>query len=311
MYGIRPLPIIFEDEDLVVVDKPPSIPSHPCGAYHFNSIPKILEKEQGYSGLKLLHRLDKLTSGVLMFTRNAKNANSIQKKFETLKVGKMYYARVSGNVQFDHFAVNKAMRCISRKHCQWDVIPGKEVQTIKNKIVHFEILFEKPEDSEKTKLATKKNDYKNNFKESLTVFEKIFYDKSSDTSLLKCFPKNGRTHQIRVHLKSIGHSIINDVPYGGKFVGNFFNKKDPTKNAKNKNTKEEVLCKRNSPSDSIKKTDTERIDKNDINFKFKKDKVNEIWLHSSKYEFDKYIFSSKDPFWISKNIENILKTSAK
>lgn len=56
-------------------------------------------------------------------------------------------------------------------------------------------------------------------KESITKFEKVFYDKDSDSSLVKCFPITGRTHQIRVHLQSIGHPIIGDVNYGGRFLG--------------------------------------------------------------------------------------------
>ena len=57
-------------------------------------------------------------------------------------------------------------------------------------------------------------------KESTTKFVKVWYDEESDSSLLKCSPVTGRTHQIRVHLKHLGHSILNDVVYGGRFVGN-------------------------------------------------------------------------------------------
>lgn len=50
---------------------------------------------------------------------------------------------------------------------------------------------------------------------------KIWYDDNSDSSLLQCFPITGRTHQIRVHLQHLGYPILNDVPYGGRFVGNW------------------------------------------------------------------------------------------
>lgn len=50
---------------------------------------------------------------------------------------------------------------------------------------------------------------------------KVWYDERTDSTLLECYPITGRTHQIRVHLKHIGHSILNDTCYGGKFVGNW------------------------------------------------------------------------------------------
>jgi 23S rRNA-/tRNA-specific pseudouridylate synthase len=50
------------------------------------------------------------------------------------------------------------------------------------------------------------------------VFKFKFYDKETNTSVIKCFPKTGRTHQIRVHLKAIGHPIVNDKMYGGLFM---------------------------------------------------------------------------------------------
>lgn len=49
----------------------------------------------------------------------------------------------------------------------------------------------------------------------------MWYDEHSDSTLLECFPITGRTHQIRVHLQFLGHPILNDVVYGGRFVGNW------------------------------------------------------------------------------------------
>lgn len=55
-------------------------------------------------------------------------------------------------------------------------------------------------------------------KHAETLFEFIFYDEESDTSVIKCFPKTGRTHQIRVHLRSLGYPIANDQMYGGSII---------------------------------------------------------------------------------------------
>lgn len=159
----------------------------------------------------------------------------------------MYLARVSGEITHKKFKVDKAVRCLSKKNCQWGVEEGsqkeifenglyvyqvnpkkKESQTeIKNKDVdqlEKKVKRTRAEHKEYKKAKSKKyskNEYWLNLKPSVTLFEKVFYDVETDTSLLKCFPITGRTHQIRVHLQSIGHPIINDSNYGGRVVGNF------------------------------------------------------------------------------------------
>ena len=57
-------------------------------------------------------------------------------------------------------------------------------------------------------------------KNAHTKFKKLWYDPDTDTSLVECQPVTGKTHQIRVHLKDLGYSIINDVGYGGRMIGN-------------------------------------------------------------------------------------------
>lgn len=66
-----------------------------------------------------------------------------------------------------------------------------------------------PEDEEKMKAKPCK-----------TLFNKVWYDAKTDSSLIECSPVTGKTHQIRVHLSDLGHPIWNDIGYGGKFVGN-------------------------------------------------------------------------------------------
>ena len=65
----RPLEVIADDGEVLVVDKPASIPVHPCGRFRHNTVIFILGKELNISGLHTVHRLDRLTSGVLMFAR--------------------------------------------------------------------------------------------------------------------------------------------------------------------------------------------------------------------------------------------------
>lgn len=61
-------------------------------------------------------------------------------------------------------------------------------------------------------------------RDSETKFEVLFYDSKSDTSVLKCYPVTGRTHQIRLHLKAVGHPIANDPKYGGVLFNDFVGK---------------------------------------------------------------------------------------
>lgn len=265
--------------------------------------------EQNFTGLKLLHRLDKLTSGVLMFTKSSENASKIQAQFEKLKMQKMYYARVTGKIKNKNFVVEKPIRCVSRKNCAWDVIQGNQtIEKVGDK-TFYKIEAEKNENDQKKEMELKKNAnkkvmYWEKSKDSVTSFELIFYDQESNTSLLKCFPKTGRTHQIRVHLKSIGHPIVNDVNYGGIFIGNFFHKfeKEETPNLGIKS--HELLKKRSEISDDNATEET--FDNKNPHLKYKTEKVNEIWLHSSEYKFDKFVFKAKDPYWIQKDI-NLLK----
>ena len=70
--------VIHEDDDWVVVDKPPSIPVHPCGRYRHNTVIFILAKELGYKHLHTVHRLDRLTSGVLIFSKSSAKARVME-----------------------------------------------------------------------------------------------------------------------------------------------------------------------------------------------------------------------------------------
>jgi 23S rRNA-/tRNA-specific pseudouridylate synthase len=121
VYHTPTIPIIYEDDDLLVVNKPPSIPCHPCGSFNHNSIIEILKNEQKYKDLNLLHRLDKLTSGVLMMTKSKENCQGIQEKFKNEKIEKMYFARVSGNIKEDNFVIDKPLVCLSKKNCVWGI----------------------------------------------------------------------------------------------------------------------------------------------------------------------------------------------
>ena len=91
-----PIPIVYCDDDLLVIDKPPSMPIHPCGKYRLNTVTSILEKENKFDDVHVIHRLDRLTSGVLIMARNRSKAQKIHEKMRNREMKKEYLCRVVG-----------------------------------------------------------------------------------------------------------------------------------------------------------------------------------------------------------------------
>ncbi|XP_014788872.1 pseudouridylate synthase RPUSD2 isoform X1 [Octopus bimaculoides] len=173
------LEILEDNEDLIVINKPSSIPCHPCGRYRYNSIVFILGKEYGYSNLRNIYRLDRLTSGVLICAKTAKKTRELEDQIINKKVRKEYVCRVVGRFPDGDVEVDQPLDCINHKISLWQVRPGG--------------------------------------KESKTLFSRLSYNGKS--SVVRCIPYTGRTHQLRVHLQYLGHPIINDPLYYGPAWG--------------------------------------------------------------------------------------------
>merc|ERR1712136_723239 len=162
------------DDEMVVINKPPSIPVHPCGRYRHNSIVFILGKEHNLHGLHTIHRLDRLTSGVLMFSKTVSKAKEMENQLHRKQcIEKEYLARVVGKFPEDETVVDQPVTTASHKigvcHVHAD---GKPCST---------------------------------------RFKRLSYNGKS--SVVSCKPHQGRMHQIRVHLQWLGHPIVNDPIY--------------------------------------------------------------------------------------------------
>lgn len=82
----KPLEVLVDDGEVLVVDKPASIPVHPCGRFRHNTVIFILGKELGISELHTVHRLDRLTSGVLLFARTLETSKKLDQLVRDRKV---------------------------------------------------------------------------------------------------------------------------------------------------------------------------------------------------------------------------------
>ena len=174
------LNIIHEDNDIIVINKDPGIVVHPgAGNYSgtiLNGIIDKIDQTNFNSTPGIVHRLDKETSGVMIIAKNFKAHTLISKQFEERKVKKIYKALVWG-------------KCEDK-----GVIEGNIIRNKKNR-----------------KLFILSNSKKGRF--SKTEFRLI--DSFGPISYLELKPQTGRTHQIRVHMKSIGHPILSDTAYSG------------------------------------------------------------------------------------------------
>ena len=315
------LDIVYESEDFLVVDKPSSWPVHVCGGYQFNTLHRILMDEFGYQDLKILHRLDKHTSGVVIMAKNKKSAENFRRKMHTDKVGKTYYCRVKGNFAHESIKVVRSIIYVDKakgvytdtdEKCGVNYLEEKSecnednsiTATVKTRSPEEKTLYYATDtdkrgvkyDKSGVKISqcdsSDEDDEKNEPKYAETDFEKIFYDEKSNTSVIIAKPRTGRTHQIRIHLRYLGFPIANDPCYGGVIYNDLkaFDNPDLIKFQQYVPEEKEVM-KLDSNLTESKTLSVSQI------YCYK------IWLHAWKYKFDEYNFETKDPAWTDEKYE--------
>jgi 23S rRNA pseudouridine1911/1915/1917 synthase len=169
--------IIYEDDDIVVVNKQFGIVVHPSYGHQSGTmLNALMGHSTGKYSLYLVHRLDKDTSGVIVFAKNEKAKMSISEQFQERVVKKTYYAAVKGIIAENRGIIEAPL--------------GRSPQN--RKLISVNPLAKKT---------------------AITEFRVI--ERKDDYTLLKVRIITGRTHQIRSHMKYINHPVIGDKQYGG------------------------------------------------------------------------------------------------
>ena len=198
------LNLVAVSDSCVVVDKPASLHSHPCGAFTFNNVISILEHDtpgftcMGGGKLYPVHRLDRLVSGILLLARSSAAAAALSSEIQDGRVQKTYVARVKGS-----FA--------SSGNLAATISSDDDLASISSDAGDKAFFFSCPTMLSKT-ARNGKQCCSPEGKQATTRFQLIATN--GYHSLVNCRPMTGRTHQIRLHLQRLGYPIINDPLYG-------------------------------------------------------------------------------------------------
>ena len=181
-----PLTIVYEDHTLLVVNKPSGMVVHPghgnysgtlinALTFHFDNLPNNSSNRPG-----LVHRIDKNTSGLLVVAKTEEAMTHLAKQFFDKTSEREYIALVWGDIKEDQGTIEGAIGRHPRNRLQNTVFIGDDMHKGKPAVTHYKVL------------------------------ERFGY-----VTLVSCKLETGRTHQIRVHFKHIGHTLFNDERYGG------------------------------------------------------------------------------------------------
>lgn len=183
--------IVYEDDDIVVVNKPSGMIVHPApGVYTGTLVNALLyhckDSLSGIGGVMrpgIVHRIDKDTSGLLVVAKNDFAHNVLASEIKVHNVKRIYSAIVIGNFKEESGTVDKPIgrHPIDRK--KMAVILNPQIKS-RDAITHFDV-------------------------------KERYYLKDGNLTLIDCELETGRTHQIRVHMSSIGHPLLGDEVYGG------------------------------------------------------------------------------------------------
>lgn len=191
-----PLDILFEDDDILVVDKPANMPIHPSQGNYDNTLANAVAHH--YIDRPFVYRpitrLDKDTSGVCIIAKNKLSASVLSSMIQTNTLKRSYIGLVDGNI-FNIVNISDGIKAIKELH---DIIKLDFI---------IDVPIKREEDSTIKRMTAPDGE-----RAVTNVFALKYYE-DKNISLCKFRLFTGRTHQIRVHMKHIGHPIIGDFLY--------------------------------------------------------------------------------------------------
>lgn len=180
------LPIIFEDDDCIVIDKPIGLLTHSKGTLNVEATVAsfILPKTRKLAGNRagIVHRLDRATSGVIICAKNIEALKWLQKQFANRKVKKTYFAIIKVGLSPSEAIIDMPIQRNSKKPKQFMVGANGKPAVTKYKVIKS----------------------------------------NKNYSLVELIPQTGRTHQLRVHLNQLKHPIVGDLFYNGETASRLF-----------------------------------------------------------------------------------------
>ena len=179
--------VIHEDDDLLVIDKPAPLPCHPGGRFFAHTLWALLKENHGLAEPRLVNRLDRETSGIVLVAKNKVAARLCQEQFAQRRVEKVYLVVVEGD--FPDTAV-------SVEAVGW---LGPDLNSAIRKKMRF---------------YPEQNDAPPGAVESSTAFRRLSGTNNNTLSLLEARPHTGRCHQIRASLLHLGFPVVGDKLYG-------------------------------------------------------------------------------------------------
>jgi len=183
--------ILYKDDHIIVINKPAGLPVLPDG-WEKDAPYLVQTLEEEYGKVFIVHRLDKVTSGVIIFARDADSHRALNVQFEKHEAEKVYHAIMEGEPKWNEKITKFPLRSnVGKKHrTMVDTKNGKPSET------RFRVLkrYQAHPESDRGLLLTQ-----------VQVRE---------SALVEARPMTGRTHQIRVHAYALGHPLLGDVLYG-------------------------------------------------------------------------------------------------
>ncbi|KAI9816728.1 MAG: hypothetical protein M1826_001726 [Phylliscum demangeonii] len=231
----EPITIVYEDDDLLVVNKPAGVPVHPTGRYNFNSVIEILRADRrlGWNPLPC-NRLDRLTSGILLIGKHPTATTKMCQSIVNRDVRKEYIARVRGEFPEHQVECAEPILLISPKLGLNRVrANGKEARTVFQRLAYFPPIQAPatsrnqpetlPPPLQPSTLDPSVSPSPSPHPTGTTPSAPASMEPSAPSSslgysIVRCLPITGRTHQIRVHLQFLGHPISNDPIYSNRRV---------------------------------------------------------------------------------------------